>query len=458
MKRKSISKYRVFTEPSTYNPIQTKIFDIHDKVFVRPPSPPIKTNIKQETQVHLYRYSCVYIFTVAINSNTYYWTRNREWKCLRKNWRRGETISNAQLVLPYLYGCVTKTNCVRCIHKHKTSEIHTFTQQWNTSDKSIVQRIESFMTLDLHCRAHLYRALLKKPIDGDVRAYMYDNNLVYCEHMIVQQTNECCLDVSGGKLVMCYSDAGTPIHKNEMLHKTPICMKLFFSLWKQILHALEVVHNAGIIHNDINLSNILYDEKSSHISLVDFGSCVIPKKGLSAMSGGHWGLCSLEQLRYKSGCTVAASDVFTATNLMIVMFLRLAKLQGSKIMLNAYDYFTHNAFRDGIERSLTQHNDDVDKVIILFENVISEFELKNSNELFLLLKTIMKRERVTPSPLKSFKDSQFDSDSDSDGYEHNDDKNVHLRKTFDGEYFKVPTNATAGYVLAEIDKVMRKQG
>lgn len=45
----------------------------------------------------------------------------------------------------------------------------------------------------------------------------------------------------------------------------------FLTLAIKIVEKLEVIHSQNIIHKDINLSNILWDEKNEKVSIIDFG-------------------------------------------------------------------------------------------------------------------------------------------------------------------------------------------
>lgn len=50
-----------------------------------------------------------------------------------------------------------------------------------------------------------------------------------------------------------------------------ISSKEFLYIAQQIVHALSDIHNAGIIHKDINPVNIIYDNATQKVSIIDFG-------------------------------------------------------------------------------------------------------------------------------------------------------------------------------------------
>jgi MAP/microtubule affinity-regulating kinase len=42
-------------------------------------------------------------------------------------------------------------------------------------------------------------------------------------------------------------------------------------LFKQIIEAFEYLHSKGIAHRDVKLDNILIEEKTKMIKIIDFG-------------------------------------------------------------------------------------------------------------------------------------------------------------------------------------------
>ena len=51
---------------------------------------------------------------------------------------------------------------------------------------------------------------------------------------------------------------------------TKLCLKLF----KNIISAIRYLHSIGIVHRDIKLSNIIYDQKNETCKIIDFGFAV----------------------------------------------------------------------------------------------------------------------------------------------------------------------------------------
>ena len=49
--------------------------------------------------------------------------------------------------------------------------------------------------------------------------------------------------------------------------KEPTCRRFF----KQILEGFEYLHSIGIAHRDVKLDNILIEEKTKMIKIIDFG-------------------------------------------------------------------------------------------------------------------------------------------------------------------------------------------
>ena len=49
--------------------------------------------------------------------------------------------------------------------------------------------------------------------------------------------------------------------------KEPICRRFF----KQIIEAFEYLHSNGIAHRDVKLDNILVEEKTRMVKVIDFG-------------------------------------------------------------------------------------------------------------------------------------------------------------------------------------------
>jgi histidine kinase len=76
--------------------------------------------------------------------------------------------------------------------------------------------------------------------------------------------------ISSGKMVTLVMDWIEAESLKEVIRKGPIPLSLFFDYTIRIVEALQSMHNAGVIHRDVNPSNILIS-KEGEVKLVDFG-------------------------------------------------------------------------------------------------------------------------------------------------------------------------------------------
>ena len=58
---------------------------------------------------------------------------------------------------------------------------------------------------------------------------------------------------------------------SRLLKQGALEMADFYRIAKQLVMALRDIHKAGIIHKDVNPSNIMYDAESGRVVLLDFG-------------------------------------------------------------------------------------------------------------------------------------------------------------------------------------------
>lgn len=56
-----------------------------------------------------------------------------------------------------------------------------------------------------------------------------------------------------------------------VLHRRKFKLETVITLGLQIIERLEVLHNCGLIHNDLKPQNIMATLKSNSITLIDFG-------------------------------------------------------------------------------------------------------------------------------------------------------------------------------------------
>lgn len=64
-----------------------------------------------------------------------------------------------------------------------------------------------------------------------------------------------------------------------------MCDKDANAIVKQIFEALEYLHSKNICHRDIKLENIIINEKTKQIKLIDFGFAVYSTKPLKLFCG-----------------------------------------------------------------------------------------------------------------------------------------------------------------------------
>ncbi|WP_303871026.1 diguanylate cyclase domain-containing protein [Acetobacterium wieringae] len=72
----------------------------------------------------------------------------------------------------------------------------------------------------------------------------------------------------GFYLVLDYCD-GIPLQDYIQKHK--ISIRAFLDISQQIVQALSDIHNAGFIHKDLNPANIIVNDKTRKVTIIDFG-------------------------------------------------------------------------------------------------------------------------------------------------------------------------------------------
>ncbi|MBA3662551.1 MAG: AAA family ATPase [Gammaproteobacteria bacterium] len=77
----------------------------------------------------------------------------------------------------------------------------------------------------------------------------------------------------------------------SIINKKPLELNLFFKIAIKILSALEIIHAKGILHKDINPFNLVYNEKTEALQVIDYGLATrlvnenVKNKNLSALQG-----------------------------------------------------------------------------------------------------------------------------------------------------------------------------
>jgi hypothetical protein len=86
-------------------------------------------------------------------------------------------------------------------------------------------------------------------------------------------------------------------------------------LVQQVAEAVQVAHNAGVVHRDLKPTNILLDKGGSpHVT--DFGLAAAMRKGAGSEVVGSLGFAAPEQLRAEAGCEDALVDVYALGGLL----------------------------------------------------------------------------------------------------------------------------------------------
>lgn len=114
----------------------------------------------------------------------------------------------------------------------------------------------------------IYRAVFTREVKALYKLNNCKNIVKVLSHnnnMIVSATNQ-----KAGVIFLEY------IHGQELakMHIGDTTPKEKFSIIYQLINAIEYSHNNGIIHRDINPSNILLDD-DNNVKLIDFGICKI---------------------------------------------------------------------------------------------------------------------------------------------------------------------------------------
>ena len=58
---------------------------------------------------------------------------------------------------------------------------------------------------------------------------------------------------------------------SNILSRSPFSLKNFLTIAIKIVEGISIIHQANIIHNDINPSNIIYNSKTDQVQIIDFG-------------------------------------------------------------------------------------------------------------------------------------------------------------------------------------------
>lgn len=86
------------------------------------------------------------------------------------------------------------------------------------------------------------------------------------------------LQLHGGRWTMIQEDIGG-LALDRVLRARPLALDEFFDIALQLCAALEEVHRQGVIHKDINPSNLVWNAERRVLQLIDFGiACELPQE------------------------------------------------------------------------------------------------------------------------------------------------------------------------------------
>ncbi len=138
-----------------------------------------------------------------------------------------------------------------CIHSSKNSTIYTATNTI-TNERALLKKINADIS-DLSTLARVqneYNLITKINSEFILKAKEY-----------LKYGSDFCI-------VMEYYDG---ITLAEYIRKHSISVKEFLYIAQKIVRGLADIHEAGIIHKDINPSNIIYDPRARKVTIIDFG-------------------------------------------------------------------------------------------------------------------------------------------------------------------------------------------
>ena len=78
------------------------------------------------------------------------------------------------------------------------------------------------------------------------------------------------LEVAGNGPVLVMEDIGAATLRDALAGQ-PISLETFFPFARALVQALGAVHAAGVVHKDVNPSNVLWDPRRRRLQLIDFG-------------------------------------------------------------------------------------------------------------------------------------------------------------------------------------------
>ncbi len=91
----------------------------------------------------------------------------------------------------------------------------------------------------------------------------------------------------GNSLALVLEDFGAQSLK-DLIASKPLILEFFLHISIKICQALQELHENGIIHKDVNPSNIVYNPETDQLKIIDFGiSTILGKENSSYVPSGQ---------------------------------------------------------------------------------------------------------------------------------------------------------------------------
>lgn len=188
----------------------------------------------------------------------------------------------------------------------------------------------------LLCRDRIKRQLRAVKVanrSGDESLLREARGLRFLSHPGIVRVHEVNTDERGRPfLVMDYLEGPTLRDFLDFHRKLPVCVAL--DLADELAEALAVIHREGLVHRDVNPSNIILERRSRRPVLCDFG--IARDLGLSTQTGSGAGTLAYmppEQMRGRSN---NKSDIFALGVVLYQMITGTVPWGEAKTAIIAY--------------------------------------------------------------------------------------------------------------------------
>lgn len=112
----------------------------------------------------------------------------------------------------------------------------------------------------------------------------------------------------------------------------PITFNRLKKIFTQLIDAVEFIHKNKIAHRDIKLENILINEETNHIYLIDFGLCLIPEGYKRPREKvGSKTYCAPEVFNPRDHCPFKADIWSIGVVLYALVFFDFPKIKNNKL-------------------------------------------------------------------------------------------------------------------------------